>query len=813
MAPGAAVVALFAALVVAMYVVLSALSLSGAQVADRDLGRYGASVGFGAVTAAPGDRRTASLLERSAVAGGARDPLVALVASDVQITRDPRTVWTLTEAAWVDRPFPRRYALRDGRWPVRPGEVVVADAPDDGVQIGSRLPVFGGAHHVEVVGHAADAFARTPSVLAGVGTWAQVPASVLDKHRIARASPVLYWAGNDPERVAQAFERTVAGLPDGQPEVVASTLRIRSQVEQYPELSWLQRSPAGYRIPSIVLPLLAVGVLYGSQSRRLGGSLAIMRELGVRRRDARTGAAVAVGSWALPASLGGSVAGLGLGLALRPLASALRERPAGPVPDLAPPIATGLGLTALAVIGGALLLRSPRPVFQAAQYRPATSGEGAQGVGTAARRALGVCLLVVTAAAVPATSSPARAALLSAALTVGVLLLLPEVVTVSLRWLPERGPRARLARRQMVRDRNAVTAAVGLSTFLLSTSLGYTVLFSSLVTSFNAANHPDVLSGQVLVQDRSSVAQPPSPAALAVVAASGVGATVPGTPLGYTVAVDASGNSTSVATVADAGTLIAVTDTAAVRGLLARALSRAQRRTLEGGGVLVWDVPVQDGRVGLTVTPTSPGPTRQVTADARAVDPPRAGWAAGSSGVVLTAAAERLGLPVTVGPVAYLGLQDGQVEAVRRSIADSGLDATTVLVPRDPPPVIPQAGFVVTVVGLAFMAVAGAVASTRAQVRTLRGYLAQLQSLGLSRRWTSAVLLRQVAYVAATSTVLALLIATPPLLAATANIRGLVLDIPYRDVLAFTTTVYAATCGAALLAARRISVRQHLQEV
>lgn len=120
------VVGLAALSAVAMYVALSSLSLTAQQIADRDLGRFGATAGYGLVRLAPGSDEPAVMLRDAAVAAGADDATVVLVATDLEMASQSMGI-TLLETDWRAAPFPARFRLLAGRWPESAGEVVLAD--------------------------------------------------------------------------------------------------------------------------------------------------------------------------------------------------------------------------------------------------------------------------------------------------------------------------------------------------------------------------------------------------------------------------------------------------------------------------------------------------------------------------------------------------------------------------------------------------------------------------------------------------------------------------------------------------------------
>jgi hypothetical protein len=79
--------------------------------------------------------------------------------------------------------------------------------------------------------------------------------------------------------------------------------------------------------------------------------------------------------------------------------------------------------------------------------------------------------------------------------------------------------------------------------------------------------------------------------------------------------------------------------------------------------------------------------------------------------------------------------------------------------------------------------------------------------VGLTTRWVRQVLLVQGGVIVGVSTVVALLIAIPPVVVATWRLPDLVLTIPWTWLGLTVTAFYAATAGGILLSSRRLRAR------
>ncbi|MDT0570621.1 hypothetical protein RM704_24720 [Streptomyces sp. DSM 3412] len=128
-------------LVMGMFVTLRTLSLSGEQVAQNELVRFGAKVGYGSgVSLPPGDDTFLADLRSRMRDADATDAEIVLSATDVQLNTTPARNVTALESDWTSRPYPERYELLSGHesdtFP--PGEALLRTVDASGTLDGLR---------------------------------------------------------------------------------------------------------------------------------------------------------------------------------------------------------------------------------------------------------------------------------------------------------------------------------------------------------------------------------------------------------------------------------------------------------------------------------------------------------------------------------------------------------------------------------------------------------------------------------------------------------------------------------------------------
>jgi hypothetical protein len=815
LARSASIVMVASLFIMAMFVTLRTLSLSGDQIVQRDLGRFGASIGYGTIVLPPGDDRFVPDLRERAARAGLTGAEVMLSASSMQVATVPARDVTLLETAWQPSPYPDRYRLLSGRWPSRPGEIVVTEPSDLAVTTGAALPVLGGKVSLPVVGTAEDRFARTSNLLAAPGTWAGLDASLAQGYRLLGAQPILLWSGNDIRGAIATFGDAVRDakprLPnaaDADPDRVEDTQLIREQLALRPERTWIEKSPAGYTLPSLLLPIAVVLLVFGINDRRSRRTTNRLVEVGVPASTATAALTVAAMAWCMAAALAGALAGTGIGVGARAFIAWVRDMPSGPLDGLATPALRLLALVVVAClcagIGMGLRGRQGKVRRPRNQAKPAWMEKL---LGRDTRHVLAVVAWCATAAYALQIDTPAKAMILTGIITVAVLLSIPDAVDVMLRVLPEDGPRRRLARRQLAGDRRRAGAAIAVLTVLIGASLSSLVLLDTMIRTLDAQAFPEVLPGQVMLADRASTTFPPPTTVLRALEASGAAARLPRTELSYLFTVDATGSVTrSVTRDGQDGNLLAVGTPEQVEQIIGHSLDPAQRTALTGGGLLVWadapEPPDEATTIRLTVKEGDKQLARTPGLRVTVVDVPLVEWRVGTDGIMLSSTAQALRLPLpAAGPQIISGVSGAQAKAIQEAVSSAGLDARMVRMYTPPSPPVPAAALVATAVGLAFLVLAGVLAATQAQTRTLRSYLGRLLAIGVSPAWARHVLLLQYGSIVATSTLLSVVIALPPTAVLAMRVSGFDFTLPWSQLCSLLAAVYLAVVLAALRSA------------
>lgn len=770
-----------AAFLVAVYVVLQAFSLSGEQVAERDLGEFDAAVGLGAVAPVkPGDGGLADDVLDAVRAAGVPDAAVSAVSVDVQLAvpYPPRTAFV--EADWVSGFFTGRYALTAGRWPTAPGEIAVTrgDIVDAGP--GDALPVLADKASFTVVGVAEDRYALEPSLLAAPGTWAALSPTLAESFPSLSASVTAYWSGDENDvlhHVAAALARYEANPSDA----IAASLRTRGSLMSAERVSWVDRTPAAYTVPAVVLPFAAVLLLFGLCDRRFRRNADVLRSLGVRPAWVVVSVTAPAAVWALAAVVAGVSTGAALGLVGRVVVDGLVHPPLSPMPSLVEPTLHLLAVTAIGS-GMSLVLLWWR-----------TAGPAMRGIGQL-RKAAVVLLGLVAAVQAWRVGSLVGVMVFAGTITAFVLLLTPEVITRIVRAVPDHDPRTRLARARLLRDRH-VPAAVAVLAAVVGNLMGFAILVDSITSSEQSRSRADAAPGQVVLSGRGGYLQPPSPAVVDVARSSLPDQTL--VSLRYLGADDE-----SVAFQRDdVGFVLALDTPDEVAALIGRPLRAPEQDSLVEGGLLLWEE--GDDRVlvrsvgGRVVATTSPLPVA-------VADFPAVGWKDGTRGVMLSSTARDLRLPLADAAMFYSGVPDEAARAIREAVLRAGLDPKEVVVHEEPAPTVTPIAVRASVFALGLLTLVTTLIVSWGRAGTLRGHARLLRALGIPAAWTRRVLLLEQASVAFFSLALAALIALPPLLVGLLRLPGFVPAVPWPWMAVIVTTFVASTAVTTALCAVRL---------
>jgi hypothetical protein len=251
------------------------------------------------------------------------------------------------------------------------------------------------------------------------------------------------------------------------------------------------------------------------------------------------------------------------------------------------------------------------------------------------------------------------------------------------------------------------------------------------------------------------------------------------------------------------GLLAAVGKPADLARISGQALSKRQRLTLLGGGVLQWSHPQRDAlTVTLKAADGTSRPVGSIPTAAIALDP---AWEGYYSGVMLERTATRLELPVVPGDAVFTGVSDSAARQAKAAVLDAGLDPYYVKVYQAPagpqaPPV-----FYLALVALSAVVLFTVTFVVRAQATALRRLLGALTALGVPPRWARGVLLTQLAFAATIAEVLALVIAGPVVALTVSRLPGYELQIPWDWLAAVTMASVAAMALSGLVSTRRLT--------
>jgi putative ABC transport system permease protein len=801
------------ALLVGIFVTLSAFTMSGQQVADRDLGRYGSALKLtlvrdsytldldgldGVGNPPPGDTRTVESYATAVRHAGADDVVVVLESFDIYPARIDAPFAFYVETEWTANPFPG-YTLAEGRWPSRSGEVVLTEGLRRKTGPADTLPVLSGNERLRVVGTARDRFGDSSEILAAAGTWDSLGAATQRRFPRLGAMASLYWNGGEPRAVTAALtavmHREYPDFPrDDLATAIGRAVQTRAEYVARERQTWVDKIPLAYDLPSLGLPLLSVLAVFGLNSRRFRRSLGTLGSIGMRRREAVAALALATTGWVLAATMLGALGGAGLGAAGRAVADRVLAGPISPYPDLVAPAGRLLWVTAVACLAAAVMLfLATRP-----GRGPARAGCRLPAV-TPIRHALGILAGAAVVVQARRVDEVPEAMVLAGVLAGALLLFTPELVGAALRLLPVVEPRIRLGRRQLDADRDRAVGAVVVLAAALGAPLALLTLLATLISTVQADTVPAVAWGQLVLSGLDGNSDPP-PSEVVDAVTDHVAFEAAPIRVGYL----GTDHSHVVWAGADLGAVLAVDSVDEVARLNNAPLTASQTAALEGGGMLLTGqggptrrALVHLGNKGRGVLGTT-APLPVAYGDFEPV------WLDPYGALVLTATARRLDLPVRRGALVYTGVSHEQALAARQAALDARLDTQHVGIHVPPEPERLPPAYYTSVLGLGLLVLLTTVALARTQVLTLRGYLGRLVSVGLTTRWVRHVLLVQSAVVVGVSTVLALLVAIPPVLVATWRMPDLVLTIPWAWLGLTTGVFYAATVLATLLAARRI---------
>lgn len=405
-------------------------------------------------------------------------------------------VW-YREGPWVDRPFPSRDTLIEGRWPTRAGEVAVSDAT--GASPGQRFVLDNEVVTFDVVGVVRSAESlKGRTLYASPGTWASLDASIIGRYPSMSTNPVAYWSGGgDPRETASAITESSFD-PDQDPEVVT-----RSDLAVGHRSTLLTRQPLLYLGPSTLLLVGAGALLALFSGRWVRTHAPTFRAIGTPRSALASATAIANGVSAAASAVIGALVGIALALLLRPLMPQITGRE---LPNVSLPWAEAIRLAAIPTVAAVVVgLWTTRP--ERAQTNRATARRGGK-VLTTLRRTLTVALSCAAILLVgPSAQDEVVRSLLVVIVALAWATLTPDVITATTGLLARLGPPADLAARK-IRAQGGLVSTVALA--ICAASVVALSLATTLASqkAYAAAHYvPELPADRVMLQplDESTV--------------------------------------------------------------------------------------------------------------------------------------------------------------------------------------------------------------------------------------------------------------------------------------------------------------------
>lgn len=766
------------ALLIAAQTCLSSLGLSQAQLVARDLGPFDGSAQI--PLALREDTQAVGDVVDALSAAGAEDPAWVLESMDLRLTGGDGEVVQYREAAWASGSLGNRYVLLDGRWPSRPGEVVLT-RPLAGAVSGGTVDVLSGTSTFQVTGTVEDHFVRTGrEILAAPGTWTGQDWAWIGKAfpSVAGSVTVLWHRLSSDE----ALEVIAATMNSDEEGLVTTALSLvdRSELLSEPDRSLADLYPTAYAVPAAFLPVVLTVLALAVGERRLRRAVGIFRMVGISARDA-TLATWGVGmASVVAAAVLGAVVGAFIGWAVRPVVAVFSPQPLSPfgLPVAGATQAIGLvALTCVIMAGTAAVMQSQaRAAMVTAFARPAASLGFLRHV-----------LVAVTAVAVLWAGAHLRTLFdivtMTVASTVLVALVTPTVMRILLRTFGETSVLVRLAKRQMQDGGRRTTTAATVIAVTVGPALAMVTLLGSVQAGGSALSREGVGVDQVYLST-GSLFEPPPDHVVDLAAAEAPGARA--------VAVYALGVEEQMVTsrVDGLGLVHAFDTVNDVADLCGGALTDDARTVLAGGVLYLGEGSTGDGRLWAhSGQPASPGPAASIACP---------GWERDVAAVTLTETARNRGLPVHPSGTVLVGVTPDQVGRILGEIEDYGYpvslarhDAGAQAMP------IPMAAWLGVAVPVA-LALGCAVVSGRAQVRALAVHLPVLRAIGLTSQWAQSVVRLQVVLVVAIGAALGLTAAAVPVVTAHLRLDDVNVVVPWVPAGALIVLVLAVAAATSL---------------
>ena len=792
------------AVLAAVFVCVSAFTLSGDQEADKAFGAYERQTSTSVYV---GDLGPGSLAEaRSALTSAVPGSHLFLESTQVRPDSFAKTYVQapLENLRFVEDPglqaaFPDRYTLEEGSWPREPFDVVVTQHLLDALPDPTEFSVLSDRATFHVVGVVTDVYAQqSDTIVAGPGTWEAIPRAAPGREYqpVEASVRVLFGANTSVDEVGRVLQQVLPPLPGargGRAGNIEANYTTRAQVASAPVAEFGSDQLVVSYVPLLLVVLLVSALVVGQTRGPHRANADRLVAVGVRR-----GVVVLSQVVALSVVAGGSIAaGLGVGwlvaIALRAsVLPVVADQPLSPVP--------GLDTTAVAIAASSLALIAAGTLWPdrsnlAAGWSVVTRYTAEIHLGLVRRVA--VVLLVIGAFQVGgnATTRGSATAVLASYLGVAaVLLAAPDLLRIVVWALPDSNTRTFVIRRLMRADLGRQAAAVAVVACCLALPICAATQLVSTKASDATFTYSRVPANQVWVENTGGTGDVTGVAQV-VSKVDGVGQPVvvrsssfspdpkdKNSAAAFFTKTPTSGNSNS--------TLMIIESADDVRRLVGSDLPADAETVLESGGVLDFTDAEGDQRFvvyaangdRLLVTPLLT--TLKVSLNKQ--------FSSQFGGAVLLSTANELNLPVDPpGKYIFPDVSPSVIGDAVQAAVDAGYDSEFVQysVPP-PPPDLPTYAYVF-LAGLTLGGFAVLLLVIRGQASRLRSYSARLVAIGLGPRWTLSLLVIQAAVVVGIGLIAGV----------SAGILGVTITSDNYVVTEVPAFPIALACGATLVAA------------
>lgn len=692
-------------------VISDSLSISRVQSANSIMGMSDALINIPGSAPIARDGNALDQKLRSAVANaGGRNIEIDYYAAGLHASDDTETSYVLNE---IQEPasIGNRVRLVSGAWPSRLGEATVSASASTTWPIGSHVSFLSGHLSVQIVGVFENRFARNSrEFVVAPGTWSSIGG--LSKDEAATlgdpAGRNVRWTGEEnPDSILAAVRAVLQSESDG---AAGATDPASLFVETRAAIESAGQSLSVPLLASMVSSPLVGGLIGGLMAGLFASKIrGTMWTVGVSHKSSRRSAFAAILRMSLISSALGIAAGVGAGLAGRPILDSISSRELGPMTSATLAlILLGFPLANLAALGGLFLARA-----RASRNRHVDAGAELD------RQIYRISFAVVLASIGIFLGSGTSDI---STMTLSAILIASSLAIGSTPWLVRLVSRTslgtltfRLGLRRLATNTRSNSLVVSTIAILQILGLSLAILVTSSLDAQNGRESSQVPAGQIVFTPE--IADPTAAAKLQAQFEQelGLGPSIP-------VYTAGAGNTRQ-----DGATRL-VPSVQALEEIIGVELSASQVRLLESGGTLLTS-PIE----GDTVTYPPDGDFPGVTIQARSLNGLDPSFR-NIDGFMLKSQAADTGFPVLLPQFVYTGVSPDQAAKAKQAAIDLAFNPNWVHVFKTPDPW--EAPLRIWAISGMLSLIAGVTVLlwTTSESRRLRPTLASLRSLGIERR-------------------------------------------------------------------------------